>query len=66
MTIQKMRELLGEKGEKMTDEEVLKIGETLRALAKLAIEKIWDMSPQELEELDKKIEKNSNTTTRKI
>ena len=55
--IRRARELLGKKGEKMSDEEIIKVENQLRVLADIVIDKVIAMTPEERKALDKKIKK---------
>ena len=61
MNIKKARELLGEKGKKMTDEEIIDVESRLRILANMIIDKVLAMTPEERKALDKKIEKEKRS-----
>ena len=57
MDIKRARELLGKKGEKMTDEQVVAVENQLRVLANIAIDAVLAMTPTERKALDDKIKK---------
>lgn len=57
MTIEKARKILGKKAEKMTDEEVSRLINTLRTLADIAIDQVIKMTPEELKEYNKQLNK---------
>lgn len=54
MDIKKARELLGDKGKSMSDEEVIAVENQLRVLADIAIDTVLAMTPEERKELDRK------------
>ena len=60
MDIKKARELLGKKGEKMTDEEIMDVESRLKILANIIIDKVIAMTPQERKALDKKLKKEKS------
>jgi hypothetical protein len=55
--IKRARELLGKKGEKMTDEQIIAVENQLRVLANIVIDKVLAMTPEERKALDDKIKK---------
>ena len=55
--IKRARELLGKKGEKMTDEQIIAVENQLRVLADIVIDTVLAMTPEERKALDDKIEK---------
>lgn len=55
MDIKRARELLGKKGEKMSDEEIIAVENQLRVLADIAIDTVLAMTPEERKALDDKI-----------
>jgi hypothetical protein len=57
MDIKNARKLLGKKGEKMTDEQIIAVENQLRALADIAIDSVIAMTSEERKALDTKIKK---------
>jgi len=57
MTIQRARKLLGKKGEKMSDNEIIAVENQLRVLADIVIDQVLAMTPEERKALDDKIKK---------
>ncbi len=64
MTIQKARETLGKRAEKLTDQQVEDIERRLRVLVNLTIDKVLSMTPEERKVLDEKI-KNEKKAKKK-
>ncbi len=52
--IKRARELLGKKGEKMSDEEIIAVENQLRVLADIVIDSVISMTPKERKALNKK------------
>ncbi|MDP2637540.1 MAG: hypothetical protein Q8P26_00570 [Candidatus Levybacteria bacterium] len=57
MDIGNARKLLGKKGEKMSDEEIIAVENQLRVLADIAIDNVIAMTPEERKAFDTKIKK---------
>ena len=57
MDIKRARKLLGKKGEKMSDEEIIAVENQLRVLADIAIDSVIAMTPEERKAFDAKIKK---------
>jgi len=55
--IRRARELLGKKGEKMSDEEIIAVENQLRVSADIVIDTVLAMTPEERKALDSKIKK---------
>jgi len=60
MDIKRARELLGKKGEKMSDEEIIAVENELRVLADIVIDTVIAMTPEERKALDDKIKKEKS------
>lgn len=65
ISIQKARELLGKTGEKMTDEQIIKVEDELRYLADIIIDTVIKMTPKERKALDEKIKRKKNEKQKK-
>lgn len=55
MDIKRARELLGKKGEKMTDKQIIAVENQLRVLADIVIDKVISTTPKERKAFNKKV-----------
>jgi hypothetical protein len=63
--IKRARELLGKKGERMSDEEIITLQTQLSVLADIIIDQVVSMTPEERAALGKKLKKEKTKNLNK-